>query len=104
MTMAGGLGTQVMGIIRQAGDVFNQILRDPVGFAGNLVAAVRGGLGAFLSNVGTHLRNGLIGWLTGSLGGAHPAARAFRPARHPRHGDGVPRPDVAEHPRPASPQ
>ncbi|TDN87738.1 hypothetical protein [Microbacterium sp. BK668] len=69
MSMAGGLGTQVMGIIRQAGGVFNQILRDPVGFAGNLVAAVRGGLGAFLSNVGTHLRNGLIGWLTGSLGG-----------------------------------
>lgn len=69
MSMAGGLGTQVMGIIRQAGDVFHQILRDPVGFAGNLVAAVRGGLGAFLSNVGTHLRNGLIGWLTGSLGG-----------------------------------
>lgn len=69
MTMTGGLGSQVMGVIRRAGDVFNQILRDPVGFAGNLVAAVRGGLGAFLSNIGTHLRNGLIGWLTGSLGG-----------------------------------
>jgi hypothetical protein len=69
MTMAGGMGSQVMGIIRRAGDVFNQILRDPVSFAGNLVAAVRGGLSAFLSNIGTHLRNGLIGWLTGSLGG-----------------------------------
>lgn len=69
MTMAGGLGSQVMGIIRRAEGVFHQILRDPVGFAGNLVAAVRGGLSAFLSNIGSHLRNGLIGWLTGSLGG-----------------------------------
>jgi hypothetical protein len=69
MSMAGGLGSQVMGIIRRAGNVFNQILHDPIGFAGNLVAAVRGGLSAFSSNIGTHLRNGLIGWLTGSLGG-----------------------------------
>lgn len=69
MTMTGSLGGQVMGIVRRAGGVFQQILADPVAFAGNLVAAVRGGLGQFLTNVGTHLRNGLVGWLTGSLGG-----------------------------------
>jgi len=69
LSLAGGLGGQVMGIIRRAGGVFDRIIQDPVGFAGNLIAAVRGGLGAFMTNVGTHLRNGLIGWLTGSLGG-----------------------------------
>ena len=77
MTLAGGLGTQVMDIIRRAGNVFTQILHDPVGFAGNLVAAVRGGLGAFLTNIGTHLRNGLIGWLTGSLGGSSTCPAQF---------------------------
>ncbi len=70
MAMAGGLGQQVMGIIRRAGDVFNQILRDPIAFGRNLIEAVRGGLGQFLSNIGTHLRNGLIGWLTGAIRGA----------------------------------
>lgn len=69
MTAAGGAGAQVMGIVRRAGDVFQTILRDPVGFAGNLVAAVRGGLGQFMTNIGRHLRTGLIGWLTGALGG-----------------------------------
>jgi hypothetical protein len=69
MTLAGGAGGAVMGIIRRAGAVFDQIVADPVGFCGNLIAAVRGGLQAFLGNIGTHLRNGLIGWLTGALGG-----------------------------------
>jgi Bacterial toxin 4 len=68
MAMAGGAGAQVMGVIRRAGDVFNQILRDPIAFARNLIEAIRGGLGGFLTNIGAHLRNGLIGWLTGSLG------------------------------------
>jgi hypothetical protein len=69
MTLAGGAGGAVMGIIRRAGSVFDRIVADPIGFGANLIAAVRGGLQAFLSNVGTHLRNGLIGWLTGALGG-----------------------------------
>ncbi|MFC5730651.1 MULTISPECIES: phage tail protein [Nocardioides] len=69
LSLAGGAGQAVMGIIRRAGGVFDQIIANPIGFAGNLVAAVRGGLGQFLANVGAHLRNGLIGWLTGALGG-----------------------------------
>ena len=69
LSMAGSLGGQVMAIIRRAGGVIQQIFRDPVGFAGNLIIAVRGGLSAFMTNIGSHLRNGLIGWLTGSLGG-----------------------------------
>lgn len=69
MALAGGAGGAVMGIIRRAGTVFDQIVADPIAFGANLIAAIRGGLQAFLSNVGTHLRNGLIGWLTGALGG-----------------------------------
>ncbi|HEX8864268.1 MAG TPA: hypothetical protein VF821_01310, partial [Lentzea sp.] len=67
---AGGVGGQVMGIIHRAGDVIRTIVRDPIGFAGNLVSAVRGGLGQFVTNILSHLRTGLFGWLTGALRGA----------------------------------
>ncbi len=67
---AGGIGGQVMGIIHRAGDVLGTIVRDPIGFAGNLVTAVRGGLGQFVTNILAHLRTGLFGWLTGALRGA----------------------------------
>ncbi|WP_051767072.1 phage tail protein [Saccharothrix syringae] len=70
LTSAGGVGAQVMGVVRRAGDVIGTIVRDPVAFAGNLVAAVRGGLGQFAGNILGHLRTGLFGWLTGALRGA----------------------------------
>jgi hypothetical protein len=69
MTLAGGAGSRIMGIFRQAGAVFDQIVADPVRFVGNLVSAVRGGLSAFMTNIVRHLQTGLVGWLTGSLGG-----------------------------------
>lgn len=69
LSLAGSAGGAVMGIIKRAGGVFDQIVANPMGFLGNLVNAVRGGLGNFVTNIGTHLRNGLVAWLTGSLGG-----------------------------------
>lgn len=56
--------------IRKAGGAFATILRNPIGFVGNLVAAGKQGFLAFAANFLTHLKAGLIGWLTGSLGGA----------------------------------
>ncbi|TNM39697.1 hypothetical protein FHP29_12585 [Nocardioides albidus] len=69
LSLAGGAGAAVMGVIKRAGGVFDQIVANPMGFLGNLVSAVRGGLGNFVTNIGTHLKNGLVAWLTGSLGG-----------------------------------
>lgn len=68
LSMAGAAGAAVMAIIRRAGATFDRIMADPVAFAGNLVAAVRSGLSRFVTNIGAHLRDGLIAWLTGSLG------------------------------------
>jgi hypothetical protein len=70
LSLAGPLGSQVMALVRRAGNVLTTIVRDPIGFAGNLVRAVRGGLGAFMRNIGGHLRTGLFAWLTGALRGA----------------------------------
>jgi hypothetical protein len=70
LNMAGGAGAKVMGILRKAGGAFSSILKDPVGFCGNLVGAVRGGCQKFSGNAATHLKNGLTGWLFGALAGA----------------------------------
>jgi len=70
LNKAGGAGAKVMGILRKAGGAFSSILKDPVGFCGNLVGAVRGGCQKFSGNAATHLKNGLTGWLFGALAGA----------------------------------
>jgi len=70
LKIAGDAGGRVMAMIRRAGSVIQRIINDPIAFGRNLIASVRGGFGRFTSNIVEHLRNGLIGWLTGSLTGA----------------------------------
>jgi Domain of unknown function (DUF4157) len=70
LKIAGDAGGRVMAMIRRAGSVIQMIINDPIAFGRNLIAAVRGGFGRFTSNIVEHLRNGLIGWLTGALTGA----------------------------------
>ncbi len=45
-------------------------MNDPLGFLGNLVSAVVGGVQRFADNIVAHLQVGVIGWLTGALGSA----------------------------------
>ena len=60
----------VMPYLRRAAATFRTILRNPVGFIGNLVRAGLQGLRQFAGRFLTHLRGSLIGWLTGALSGA----------------------------------
>ncbi|MBF8296786.1 MAG: hypothetical protein HW389_3331, partial [Bacteroidetes bacterium] len=60
----------VMPYLRKAAAAFKTILKDPIGFVGNLVRAAKLGFQQFASNIGKHLKASLIQWLTGSLGGA----------------------------------
>jgi hypothetical protein len=50
-----------------AGAVVN-ILKNPIKFLGNLIQAVKQGFMNFVKNIGQYLQQGLIGWLTGTLG------------------------------------
>lgn len=61
----------VMPYIRRAAGAFRTIVANPIGFVGNLVRAAVQGFRQFASNILTHLRAALIGWLTGALGGAN---------------------------------
>jgi hypothetical protein len=57
------LATQILGkAARAVGDV----LRDPLGFLGNLLRALRAGFGQFFGNVAGHLLRGLADWLFGA--------------------------------------
>ena len=67
---AGPLAGTIMAAIKKAGDVVNTIAKDPVAFLGNLLRAVKGGFEQFMGNIETHLKQGLMGWLFGSLAGA----------------------------------
>ncbi|MFL6844084.1 MAG: DUF4157 domain-containing protein [Allosphingosinicella sp.] len=55
-------------LIAQASDAISIIVNDPMHFVGNLVEAFVGGVRLFSEHFLTHLRRGIIGWLTGALG------------------------------------
>lgn len=56
--------------LKKAAGAFKSILRNPIGFVGNLVRAGKLGFQRFGKNIGRHLKTSLIQWLTGTLGGA----------------------------------
>lgn len=64
------LKDMLLGVLARAAGVIGKILEDPIGFVGNLVAGAKAGLQGFVSNIGKHLQQGLLGWLTGQLGAA----------------------------------
>lgn len=59
-----------MPYIQRAAGAFTSIIRNPIGFVGNLVRAGIQGFRQFAGNFLNHLRASLIGWLTGTMSGA----------------------------------
>lgn len=57
--------------IKKTGAALKTILKNPLPFVGNLVKAAKLGFLNFGSRFLTHLKSGLIGWLTGSLPGIY---------------------------------
>lgn len=58
---------KLLALLRKGADAIKKILADPIGFLGNLIAAIKGGLQAFVSNFVTHLTAGFKVWLGGEL-------------------------------------
>ncbi|MGX9357442.1 eCIS core domain-containing protein [Roseobacteraceae bacterium S113] len=67
LKLAGPYADKIWGILKQAGDVVALIVKNPLGFALNLVKSVVGGFVKFGRNIVTHLKNGILGWLFGAL-------------------------------------
>ena len=60
-----------MGYLRRAGGAIQGIFRNPIGFVTNLVRAAKAGFQRFAGRFFTHLKKGLLDWLTGSLTGVY---------------------------------
>jgi hypothetical protein len=63
----GAGGARILAILKRARNTFEMIINDPVGFLGNLLRAVGQGVRQFMTNILTHLRQGVIAWLTGPV-------------------------------------
>jgi hypothetical protein len=59
------------GYIQKTGAALLGILKNPFPFVGNLVKAAKAGFQGFAGRFGTHLKKGLLDWLTGSLPGIY---------------------------------
>ncbi len=60
-----------MGYVKKTGGALLGILKNPLPFVGNLVRAAKLGFQNFAGRFGTHLKAGLLDWLTGSLPGIY---------------------------------
>ncbi len=64
------LKNMLLNVISRAAAAIGKIIKDPIGFLGNLIDGIKLGFNNFIGNIGTHLKKGLISWLTGSIAGA----------------------------------
>ena len=64
---AGLAPDELMAIINKGKAVIKKIVTDPIGFIGNIIKAVKGGINLFKTNIKKHLIGGLISWLTGAM-------------------------------------
>lgn len=62
-----GLVSMLTSVLAKAASVVGDIIKDPVGFLGNLISGIKGGILKFKDNILDHLRKGLMGWLFGAL-------------------------------------
>ncbi|MFJ7258304.1 hypothetical protein ACIQWV_38725 [Streptomyces sp. NPDC098085] len=56
----------LLGILAKAASAITKIIKDPIGFLGNLVSAVGAGLNLFITNIAEHLKTGVVSWLLGT--------------------------------------
>ena len=57
----------LMEVLSRVASVIPKILKDPIGFLGNLIAGIKQGFENFINNIEENLKQGLLAWLTGSL-------------------------------------
>lgn len=58
---------KLLALLKKGAETIQLILDDPIGFLGNLIAAVKGGFNAFVGNIWAHLKAGFFKWLMGPL-------------------------------------
>jgi phage-related protein len=64
------LKNMLMGVLARAAGAIGKIIKDPIGFLGRLISAVKGGVLGFRDRIVDHLGAALRDWLFGSLASA----------------------------------
>lgn len=64
------LKNMLLGVLARAAGAVTKIIKDPIGFLGNFISAVKTGVMNFGANILEHLKKGLQGWLFGALADA----------------------------------
>jgi len=64
---AGLPGEELLSMLSRAGSLLINIIKNPVPFIKNLIAAAKKGFTQFAKNFGKHLKAGLMGWLFGQV-------------------------------------
>jgi hypothetical protein len=64
------LKTMLLGVLARAANAVEKIIKDPMDFLEKFINAVKTGITNFVSNIATHLKKGLQGWLFGTLADA----------------------------------
>ena len=67
LLLAGPFGKKVMDVLRSAGKMFMSIVRNPIGFLGHLVMALKSAFGTFSASIGTYLGSAFFSWLFASM-------------------------------------
>ncbi|TDN93075.1 hypothetical protein [Microbacterium sp. BK668] len=67
ITTIKNLAAMLTQVLARAAAAVDKIIKDPIGFLGNFVNAVKGGIQQFGANIATHLKSGLQSWLFGAL-------------------------------------
>jgi hypothetical protein len=61
------LKNMLLNVLARAANAIDLVIKDPIGFLGNLVAGVRLGFNNFIGKIGHYLQQGLLQWLFGAL-------------------------------------
>ena len=61
------LKDMLLSVLAKVANVVSKIIKDPIGFVGNLVKGVKAGLNNFIGKIGEYLKQGLFEWLFGAL-------------------------------------
>ena len=96
------LASMLKNVLSRVAGVVGDIIKNPMGFLGNLIAGVKGGILKFKDNILDHLRKGLMSWLFGALAeGGVELPDKFDLHGHHQAARLAVRPDLDEHPQPA---
>jgi hypothetical protein len=57
----------LLNVLARAAAAIGLIIKDPIGFLGNMVSAVKLGLQNFIGNIGAHMKQGFMEWLFGAV-------------------------------------